>query len=182
MRNYVNLIFPILAGVLLVLQIRSCSKGPVEIIRTEIDTLIVFKDSVIFKEKEIPIYYHDTIYQPKIVYQERTKDGETINHYSDTSIIEDDFYIFYNAQVIGVMNQINLSYYDDRPDRIETQTIERTITKNNYISPKGIYWGIQLNSMGSIAPSAMYMWKKNAVNGGYSINKKHLTIGYFRKF
>ena len=160
----------------------TCEKSPEIIERTVHDTVTIVKDSIIIKEKEVPIYVHDTVYQPTVVYRDTSSTGEVTSVYQDTSHIEENFYLFYTANVAGSLNWINMGYYDNRPDSVEIRTVTNNITTTNYISPKGIYFGGQISTSGDITPAGMYQWKSNAVIGGYNIQDKSVVVGYFRKF
>lgn len=179
-------LFPGLCCILLFLLVRSCTRGP-DIVEKEVikyRTKTEIRDSIVYLEKPGPIRYID-----RIVYRDRNPvktdsiDGEPHSIYSDTSFVEEKFYLFYTADVTGRLNYIDLGFYDNRPDSVVYQTITNTITetKTEIMYPKGFYLGGQVNQFGEIVPSGLYQWNKNAILTGYNLNTKAIQVGYFRK-
>lgn len=131
-----------------------------------VDTVVVVKDSIIEHTK--------TIYQPEIVYVDSTGN----NIYQDTSFIEQDFYIWYQAAINGTLNQITLNYRDTRPIKEKYILDTRTITEKQYIKPSGFYVGASISN--TLTPSVLYLRDKNIYGIGYSLDGS-FQLSYFRK-
>lgn len=134
------------------------------------DTLFVYQD---------PEIIHDTIWMPAPETSYEDDQGQVRNVYQDTSIIEDDYFLFYTADITGKLNFIDLGYYDNRVTKMPTKTITKTVDR--FIDPKGLYVGGVISHKAEITPAALYLWDRNVVQAGYNLNTQQVTFGYFRK-
>lgn len=152
-------------------------KETITIIKTDTVTVVNF-DTVLI-EKEKPIYVERVVEKPTIVYQDSTTGIKT---YVDTTFIEDSFYFWYNAKVQGQLNTISLSYFDNRPDKVITKTVDRTVTEKHFIQPKKLFIGSDLNTKGELTPGLMYVRRNWAFKGAYCITGNTLSVGFYIGF
>ena len=167
-------------GLSIGLSLKQCREpNPKNIIKIERDTVMTYHYDTITVEKIKPIVYRDTIWMPAPESTDTLSSGDIRNVYQDTSYIENNYYLFYTADVTGRLNFIDLGYYDNRQDSVTVKTVVKRV--DNYISPRGLYAGGHVTIDGNIIPGAMYMWNKSAVGVGYNLNQGQVQIGYFRK-
>lgn len=156
----------------------QCNQEPS--VRIETDTVRVTTIDTAFIEKLYPIEVVRYIDRPMIREKEVINE-DTFNLYSDTTFIEPDYYLFYNAKVQGLLNGIELGYYDNRPEQIITVTNTETVTNNIHHDPSGIYVGAHVSTSMNIVPSIMYMKNRVAFSAGYDLSLKSIHVGgYYR--
>lgn len=164
--------------ILLIFMMNRCkNEKSVYVTKTLWDTVkLVVHDTVVI-QKEKPIYRTKTIYRPEIRYVDSSK--FISNVYKDTAVLDLNHYIYYEAFVNGVMNQIELGLYDNRPDSLFTRTVYETITETNYIEKNAWYVGGSVNLDSDVTLGAAYKWKRNFVELGYDFGVQGPRIGYY---
>ena len=169
-RLIVSFLFGVVIAILLIAPQKNFQRT---IYKTEYDTIHTVDTIVQFVDRRVPILVTDTIEVPTIVYIDSTG----LKTYSDTSFIEDNFYLYYNAKVNGFLNDITLSYYDNRPTKITTVFDNKTITKNNYISPNGLYVGLQAG-FSNLSPSVYYLRNRSMYGLSYNFTLSNINVMY----
>lgn len=176
--NYLKYL-PYAAIVLMFVYFTECQDQPESDVIIRRDTITIEKVDTIEIDKPYPVEVTKYIDRPTLIYVDS---ANNINHYSDTSYVSENYYFYYNARVSGTLHDINISFFDDRPERIVTRTVTSTITEQQYIQPRGLYIGAHVNTLGNITPSLLYMKKRWAFEAGYNIHQKAVTVGGFIKF
>lgn len=163
--------------ILVFLYLAKCQEPSTKVI-TITDTVTVERVDTLLVEKEKPIYLTKWIDDPTVIYV----DSSGIKQYSDTTVISDNFFFWYNADVNGSLESMNISYFDNRPDRVLLKTIDNTVTVTERISPKKVMVGATINTLGEITPSALLIRKNWTFSGGYNLQSKAFYGGVFLGF
>lgn len=140
------------------------------------DTVITHDTVVQIIEREIPVTYTRTVYQPQIVYV----DSSGFNNYADTVHVEKEFYLFYKAAINGTLRDISLSYYDNRPIKQNTIFETNTITEIQTVRPKGLYVGLSAGQQ-NISPTVLYLLKGNLFGVQYNLLQNSVDLTYAKK-
>lgn len=177
---------PYVVIILMFVYFTECQDRPEAEVIIKRDTVTVTKTDTLEIEKPYPVTVTKYIDNPTIIYSDTIpsyegSQGDIINHYSDTSHVEPNYYFYYNARVRGVLMDINIGFFDNRPERVVTNTITNTITEKHYIQPKGLYIGADINTLGDISPGMLYMKNRWTFKANYNINRKAVSVGGYWK-
>jgi len=170
----VSFIVGIALGIGLIIPSKWYQKSKV-IYKVKTDTVNSVDTIIQFVKVDKYIIKRDTIIKPEIRYSIKS-----INHYQDTTEIEEGFKLWYKAAVDGSLLNISLNYLDKRPVKQKTIFNTQTITNTKTIQPKGFYVGLRVG-INNITPSALYLRNQNGFTAGYNVLDNSISIGYFRK-
>lgn len=141
-------------------------------------------DSIVYVPKPYPVYYTKTVIKPVPYYIDTldTIPQASCNKkkYKTDVLLEPKLKLTYDATVHGILDTIEFSLEDKRPEKVvySTTLIETHVTHK----PKGLYLGGAISTQG-IGPAATYIQDKHAFGAQYDFISKRPTLSYqFKPF
>ena len=181
LKPYLYFALTILGFILGVLCQKGCTSEKrgvsVPILKTTIvtDTIFVPKETIKYvtiTKPTLRIVYKDRLIP---VLQPDSTPTLSVRNYADTILIVKGLQAYYNADVSGVLNTIQLGIKDTRPEQIIERVITNELTKIEYKSNVGLYAGFygQLDGS-SFGPQLILSTPKVSIGGAYNLNRTSL--------
>lgn len=175
-------------GVMGIALFKQCkTQLPCHELGTYSDTTITYVDSIIYIEKEVPVYRLVEVTKPSeidssdldIAHWFEDDQVNPLRFYRDTTVIEPGFKLFYTAKVQGFLNKMQLGYVDNRLDSIIYRETIKTIDRHTYVFKNSFAVGGQINTQGHLTLGGLYRTKKSNYLLGYDFEFKGPRFGYY---